>query len=283
MNRKKIDLHVHSTFSDGTMTPKELVMEAQKSELSAMALTDHDTTAGIREAEAAASHTLLEIIPGVELSSEYDKREIHIVGLFIDPENQELSDALSHFQTARDTRNDRIVALLREEGFDITMEALLSDNPDAVITRANIARFLVDHGQIGSISHAFEKYLGDDCPCYVPREKISAMDACRLIRTAGGLPILAHPILYHMNQITLNRMIEELVPFGLAGMEAIYSTYTKGDEALMRKTAAEHGLLLSGGSDFHGSNKPYIHLGCGRGNMFVPYELLTKLKAALSL
>lgn len=283
MNTKKIDLHVHSTFSDGTLTPTELVAEAQKAGLSAMALTDHDTTAGIREALDAASHTSLEIIPGVELSTEYEKREIHIVGLFIDPDNRKLSDALLHFQTARDTRNDRILALLREEGFDITMEALLRDNPDAVITRANIARFLVDHGQIGSLNHAFEKYLGDDCRCYVPREKISSADACRLICEAGGLPILAHPVLYHMNQITLNRMIEELLPSGLSGMEVLYSTYTNGDEALMRKTAARHGLLLSGGSDFHGANKPYIHLGSGRGNLFVPYELLTKMKDARSL
>lgn len=281
MIAKKIDLHVHSTYSDGTFTPAELVHEAQKNGLSAMALTDHDTTSGISEAIQAASGTSLEIIPGVELSTDYSGQEVHVVGLFIDSDHPDLISSLSEFQNARDQRNEKMLSLLREEGFAITMEALIQENPDAVITRANIARYLVDHNQIGTISHVFEKYLGDDCPCYVARKKISPMEACRLICMAGGLPVLAHPVLYHMKPAELNRLIQNMKPAGLAGIEALYSTYDRGDEAFIRKTAEENGLLISGGSDFHGSNKPYIHLGTGRGNLFIPYSILEKMKQQL--
>lgn len=281
MIAKKIDLHVHSTYSDGTFTPSELVHEAERAGLSAIALTDHDTTAGIPEAIQAAAGTSLEIIPGVELSTEYSGQEIHVVGLFITPDHPELTAALSKFQNARNQRNEKMLELLRKEGFSITMESLVQENPDAVITRANIARYLVDHNQIGSINHVFEKYLGDDCPCYVAREKISPMEACRLIHAAGGLSVLAHPVLYHMKPAELNKLIEEMKPAGLAGIEAIYSTYDRGDEIFIKKTAEENGLLISGGSDFHGSNKPYIHLGTGRGNLFIPYSILEKMKQHL--
>lgn len=167
-----IDLHVHSTFSDGTNTPQELVSLANKIGLSAMALTDHDTCEGVPFARDAAKGTPLKVIPGIELSTEYHHTEVHIVGLNIDPDNRELLEATREFRHKREHRNELMIELLRQQGFSITMEELIADNPDAVITRANIARFLVDHGEIGSVNHAFERYLGDDCSCYVPREKI---------------------------------------------------------------------------------------------------------------
>ena len=272
-----IDLHVHSTFSDGTNTPQELVSLANKIGLSAMALTDHDTCEGVPFARDAAKGTPLKVIPGIELSTEYHHTEVHIVGLNIDPDNRELLEATREFRHKREHRNELMIELLRQQGFSITMEELIADNPDAVITRANIARFLVDHGEIGSVNHAFERYLGDDCSCYVPREKITPARACTLIQQAGGIPILAHPVLYHMKKAQLEQLIQELIPYGLKGMEVYYSTYDRGQTKDMKNLADEYGLVATGGSDYHGDNKPYIHLGTGKNNLNIPYSILSKL------
>lgn len=277
-----IDLHIHSTYSDGTQTPSEILEHAHRIGMEAMALTDHDTCDGVKEAIASAITYNIELIPGVELSTEEDGQEIHVVGLFIDPENEALCKAMKEFRYARDHRNEMIVEKLKEQGFDITMEALIKDNPNAVITRANIARFLVDHKQIGSVNHAFDRYLGDDCCCYVPRPKISPAKACELITEAGGLPILAHPVLYHMKKDELRNLITKLIPSGLKGIEVYYSTYDRGQERDMKEIAEEFNLLLSGGSDFHGDNKPYIHLGTGKNNLNIPYSLLEKMKKQLT-
>ena len=272
-----IDLHVHSTFSDGTNTPQELVSLANKIGLSAMALTDHDTCEGVPFARDAAKGTPLKVIPGIELSTEYHHTEVHIVGLNIDPDNRELLEATREFRHKREHRNELMIELLRQQGFSITMEELIADNPDAVITRANIARFLVDHGEIGSVNHAFERYLGDDCSCYVPREKIPPARACTLIQQAGGIPILAHPVLYHMKKAQLEQLIQELIPYGLKGMEVYYSTYDRGQTKDMKNLADEYNLVATGGSDYHGDNKPYSHLGTGKNNLNIPDSILSKL------
>ena len=177
--------------------------------------------------------------------------------------------------------NEKIVAALQREGFSITTEALLAANPDSVITRANIARFLYDSHQIRSVSEAFEKYIGDGCKCYVGRFKVSPMEAVELIHAAGGIAVLAHPLLYHMNQTTLQHLIDELKEVHLDGIEAIYSTYTTGEEQYVKRLAKENGLLISGGSDFHGTNKPTIQIGTGRGHLYIPYSILETIKEHL--
>lgn len=286
MEEKTIDLHVHSTESDGTLTPEEVVTAAADAGLAAIALTDHDTVSGVKKAQAAADARGLELVPGIELSTEYaipgkkaSGKEIHIVGLFIDPEDPVLLKKTTEFRECRDSRNEKIVAALRQEGFAITMEALTAENPDSVITRANIARFLYNHGCIRNIQEAFDKYIGDGCRCYAGRFKVSPMEAVALIKQAGGTAILAHPLLYHMGTESLKQLIDTLREAGLDGIEAIYGTYTDGDERLVRKLAAENGLLISGGSDFHGSNKPAIHLGTGQGRMRLPYSVLNEIRA----
>lgn len=279
MDTRKIDLHVHSTESDGTLTPTELVDEAIKANLSAFALTDHDTVNGIAEARKAAAATSIELVPGVELSTEYKEKEVHMVGLFLDETNPKLLEHLSRFRDNRDNRNQKMYQKLQEEGFDITEEALREMFPDAVLTRAHVARFLVEKGYITSISVAFEKYIGDGCRCYVEREKITPQEAIDLIHEAGGIAILAHPILYHMSDQRLRELISDCKEHGLEGIEALYSTYQPGDERYIRRLASEYDLKLSGGSDFHGSNKPAISLGSGMGHLYVPYELLEKLKS----
>lgn len=279
MDTRKIDLHVHSTESDGTFTPEELVIEAKKSGLSAFALTDHDTVNGVAAAREAAKNTDIELVSGVELSTEYKGKEVHMVGLFVDETNPALLNHLAIFRQKRDGRNEAMCALLRKEGFDITEEAMHEMFPDAaVLTRAHVANFLLNKGYIPSISVAFEKYIGDGCRCQVPREMITPQEGIELIHNAGGVAVLAHPILYKMSDDRLRELFTDCKNTGLEGVEAIYSTYQPGDERYIRKLAAEYDLKISGGSDFHGTNKPKIKLGTGMGNMFVPYELLDGLR-----
>lgn len=287
MEHRIVDLHVHSTESDGTLTPEQVVLAAKEAGLSALALTDHDTASGIAKASPVASECGIELIPGIELSTQYEiptakkqSKEVHIVGLFIDPSNPTLLAKTREFRECRDSRNEKIVDALQKEGFDITMEKLLADNPDSVITRANIARYLYQHGMIQSVQEAFDKYIGDGCKCYVGRFKVTPMDAVELIHAAGGIAILAHPLLYHMSTVTLQRLIDDLKAVGLDGIEAIYSTYTTGEEQFVKKLARENNLLISGGSDFHGENKPQIHLGTGRGHLYIPYSVLEDIKKA---
>lgn len=287
MERRIIDLHVHSTESDGTFTPEQVVLAAKEAGLSAFALTDHDTASGVVKAAPAALECDIELIPGIELSTQYEiptakkqSKEVHIVGLYIDPSNPKLLAKTKEFRECRDSRNEKIVEALQKEGFDITMEKLIADNPDSVITRANIARYLYQHGMIKSVQEAFDKYIGDGCKCYVGRFKITPMEAVELIHEAGGIAILAHPLLYGLSTVTLQCLIDDLKAVGLDGIEAIYSSYTTGEEQLVKKLARENNLLISGGSDFHGENKPAIHLGTGRGHLYVPYSVLEEIKKA---
>lgn len=282
MDTRKIDLHVHSTASDGTFTPAELVTEAKSAGLAAFALTDHDTINGIVEASQAAKDVDIELIPGIELSTEYhygkNSREVHIVGLFIDSDNAVLKAKLAEFITSREERNLKMIDNLAAEGFAISRDAMRDYFGDCVMTRAHMARYLLDKGYIKDMNTAFAKYIGDDCRCYVPREKISPTEAVHLIRQAGGIAILAHPVLYHMNADVLDAMVAELKEEGLSGIECIYSTYQPGDERNMKKLAKKYGLAISGGSDFHGTNKPRIKIGTGMGHLYIPYSVLEDLK-----
>lgn len=281
MDTRKIDLHVHSTESDGTLTPTELVAEARKQGLSAFALTDHDTVSGILEAKEAAARENMELVCGVELSTEYKGKEVHIVGLFVDETNPTLLEHLARFRDNRDNRNEKMYAHLQKEGFDITGEALRKMFPDAlVLTRAHVARFLVERGYVKDIATVFGEYIGDGCRCHVPREKITPMESIRLIHGAGGKAVIAHPILYHMDDTALRQLITDCKNAGAQGIETRYSTYRPEDETYILRLAEEYNLLPSGGSDFHGSNKPRIKMGTGMGNLFVPYVFLEKLRFA---
>lgn len=296
--KKCIDLHVHSTRSDGTFTPAQLVDYAMEKGLSAFALTDHDTVDGLEEAICYAENLkrglmldssdneffspVPEVIPGIEFSTEYLGKDVHILGLYIDYKNTAFTARLQAFVDSRTERNLKMCRLLRESGIDITYEALLQEYPDSVITRAHYAGYLLNHGYTKSIKEAFDRYVGDYAPCFVPREKVTPVQAIRLILAAGGVPVLAHPILYHMSDTVLETLVAELKNAGLLGIEAVYSTYTAADERQIRGLAEKYGLLISGGSDFHGSNKPKLDLGIGYGNLFVPYSLLTAIKAHVS-
>ena len=272
------DLHVHSSASDGTFAPFALLAEAKKAGLCAMALTDHDTMDGIAEAKEAAAGLGIELVPGVELSCDYEGREIHVLGYYVSPEYPRLKAKLEEFRDFRTTRNERMTKRLQEEGFSITMEALAEKFPDSVLTRAHLARYLCETGQLPDIRTVFAEYLGEGCRCYIERPKITPVEAVHLIREAGGLAVLAHPVLCQLSEDELKQMIQDMKDAGMCGIEAVYSENSGDDEMRMRALAASFGLLITGGSDFHGKNKPDIQLGTGKGNLHIPYAFLQSLK-----
>ncbi|MBQ7775573.1 MAG: PHP domain-containing protein [Lachnospiraceae bacterium] len=283
-----IDLHVHSTRSDGTYSPTELVDYAIEKGLAAFALTDHDSVAGLDEAISYAdalrktNSNAPEVIPGIEFSTEYEGKDIHMVGLYIDYHSQTFQEHLDNFVNSRDLRNEKMCTLLREKaGMDISYEKLLEAFPGSVITRAHYAKYMLEHGYIKNLNEAFERYVGDHCPYYIPREKVTPSQAIELIRAVGGIPVLAHPVLYRMSNAHLDNLVAELKDVGLLALEAVYSTYAPSEERDMRRLAAKYNLAISGGSDFHGSNKPKIDLGTGCGSLYLDYSILENLKSLL--
>ena len=206
---KAVDLHTHSTKSDGSMTPTELVNYAVEKGLAAIALSDHDTTDGIDEALAAAKGKDIEVIPAIEFSTEYEGRDIHIVGLYIDYHSQEFEKYLQDFRDSRILRNQKMCKKLAEHGVNITYDELHAHYAGSVLTRAHYAAYLMEHGYVKSRSEAFDKYVGDYAPCFVPREKVTPMQAVELILKVGGIPILAHPILYHLSKPRLEKLIQD--------------------------------------------------------------------------
>lgn len=280
---KSVDLHVHSNKSDGTCSPSDLVTLALSKGLSAFALTDHDTTEGIDEALDAAQKARkqgadIEVIPGIEFSTEYEGKDIHIVGIDINYKSESFQKYLIEFQESRDNRNRKMCLKLAEHGVDITYEKLCTEYPDSVLTRAHYAKYMLEHGAVKSMSEAFDRYIGDRAPCFLPREKVTPAWAVELILESGGIPILAHPILYHMSDARLEKLVAYLKSAGLVGIEAIYSTYNAAEERQIRKLARQYDLCISGGSDFHGDTKPGLEMGNGYGKLFIPYEVLEKLR-----
>lgn len=280
---KYIDLHVHSNASDGTDTPAELVKRAVSIDLSAFALTDHDTIAGIREAMDAAKAykkqgKMIHVIPGIELSVAYKGTDIHILGLCIDYRNEAFCNALNKVKEERDRRNEKMAENLAKAGIDISIDKLREEDKDAVLTRAHFAKYLVKTGIVETNQEAFSKFLSSDGPYYVPREYLSPKKGIDLIKMAGGVPVLAHPLLYKLSDARLNELIKDLKEDGLVGIETFYSMNTGFDEAYVKKLANKYDLLMTGGSDYHGTVKPLIKLGVGKGNLKIPYSLLEKLE-----
>lgn len=285
---RAVDLHTHSNKSDGSYSPTELVDYAIAKGLSAVALTDHDTTDGLAEATshaealAQAGQPSIEVVPGIEFSTKHEDKDVHIVGLYIAYDAPDFCAKLQEFVDSRTGRNIKMCRNLQEAGIDITYEKLQERNPDAVITRAHYASYLFEEGYVKNRQEAFARYLGDHTKYFVPREKVTPAQAVALILQVGGIPILAHPPLYHMGRERLDRLVASLKDAGLMGIEALYSTYTNQDERDMMGLADKYDLLLSGGSDFHGTNKPNLDLGVGYGKLFVPEEFLIKMKKAIS-
>jgi predicted metal-dependent phosphoesterase TrpH len=268
--KSRIDLHLHSTASDGTLTPTELVRAALAKGLEAIALTDHDTTDGIEEALEAARGTGLTVIPGVEISTDVPgTNELHILGYHIDARHTELEARLSALRHARVDRARKTLACLAQAGYSLEWEQLLELSQGDVIGRPHIAQALVDAGHVETVHSAFRHHLAKGRPAYVERYKLTPVEALNAILAAGGVPVLAHPtrVLAH---------IPRLVRAGLAGLEAYYPTHPEPEQRFLAKLAKKHNLIVTGGSDFHG---PGITEATDLGVAYVPRSTVKALDA----
>lgn len=274
---KLIDLHTHSTFSDGSMTPDELVCHAKQHGLSAVALTDHDSVSGIDEALKAGEKYGIEVVPGIEFSVQ-SKTETHILGYYIDYKSPLLRRALDSVMDSRNARMRRTEQKLRELGFDVTLDEALALAPDGMVGRAHFARVMMNKGMVESVNEAFLKYLGSGKPAYDNTQSLSAYDAVKLINDLGGVSFVAHPHLIRLGDAELTELLKDLKEHGLDGIEGYYNEYTPEMQDYFQAKAKELGLAISGGTDFHAKMKPHIEIGIGQGNMQIPYSVLEGIK-----
>ncbi len=280
----QIDLHSHTIASDGTLTPGELIKLAKKQGLKAIAITDHDTVDGIEEAMAVAEEIGgIEVIPGVEVSADYFG-EIHILGYLMDIHDSTLQGRLTKLRKIRNRRNHKMIERFQKRGIDLSLEELESEAKGELIGRPHFASLLIKKGFVESHREAFGKYLGDGSLCYVAKEKVHPKDAIEMIKESGGVAVLAHPVfLKAKTRLKLKSLFTELKEMGLTGIEVYHSDHSWKHRELFLGLANDLDLCVTGGSDYHGSHKPHIDLGLGRGNLSIPYDLLDRLREKQSL
>ena len=276
MNR--LDLHLHTTHSDGSCTPTEVVGLAHQAKVTALAITDHDITSGISEAITAGERYGIEIIPGVEISSIMGNSELHILGYFLDWQDTLLNERFKGLRDSRHRRNPQIVDRLQGLGIDITYDEVRALAGSDSVGRPHIARALMDKGVVASAKEAFDRFLGDGKPAYVPRDLPSPAEAIQWIKAARGLAVLAHPTWVKLTDQSLAELLLQLKANGLDGVEVYYSTHAARQTQEYLRLAQQLGLLVTGGSDFHGLTKPDIEVGIGKGSLHIPTTLLPKMK-----
>ena len=280
-----IDLHIHSTASDGTLSPAEILKLAQKLKLRAIAITDHDTIDGSKEALQAGIPPSVKFLTGVEISASYPPSfshagSFHILGYSIRLEDPQLNETLAVLQQARKNRNPQIVKRLNSLGFEFSLEDVASEIGDGQLGRPHIARYMLKRGFVKSIDEAFRKYIAQGKLAYVDKYRVDCKRAIQIILDAGGIPVLAHPILLNFDKDEITELFALLKGMGLKGIEVYYPEASPDMTAFYIELAERYGLLKTGGTDFHGSLKPDIQMGSGRGDFFVPYEIYEKLVSA---
>ena len=279
MNR--IDLHTHSNYSDGSLSPRQLVQLAKETGLRAIALTDHDTVAGVEEALAAGEELDIEVVPGVEVSAQHPPGTMHILGYYVQVTNIELLRALQKLQQARADRNPKIIEQLRALGLEITIDEVL-DLSGGQIGRPHIAKALVNRGYVTSSEEAFSRYLKKGGVAYVEKFRFSPQEAIAMIRRAGGLAALAHPFTLEIGYgEQLTELVSKLQQLGLEGIEVFYHTHTEEMIEIYQEVADRLELVCTGGSDFHGDLQDYSDFGNGLGGHGLDYKLLQKIKEKL--
>jgi predicted metal-dependent phosphoesterase TrpH len=277
-----IDLHSHSTMSDGTDTPSAVVRLACDAGLSALALTDHDTLDHIAEARAAADRRGLRLVPGCEISCELAGRApgtMHLLVFFVDDGPGELQDRLAELQAARNKRNVQIVEALNTRGLPITVETVRAQAGPGSVGRPHIARVLMESGHVGSIQEAFDVWLGKGRPAYFERDRLGPEEAIELTHRSGGVCAIAHPGSLGLADDALDSFVGELAAAGLDGIECEYGAYSPEERAPFHELARRHELAPTGGSDYHGDNKPGLSVGVGRGDLRVPDAFLSGLES----
>ncbi len=271
------DLHVHSHYSDGTCSPAELIRLAENQHLSAIALCDHNTIDGLPDFLVAEEGSTVRAVPGIEFSTDYQGTELHILGLFIQPEHYDrINKLLAVYQCKKEKSNLALVGALQQAGYAIDYEAVKAKTV-GIPNRAHFAAELVDKGYFSSIKECFRTILSPSNGLYTPPPRPDAFEMIAFIKEIGSVSVLAHPFL-SLSEESLREFLEKAVAYGLVGMETLYSTYDEAQTQLAQAIAAEFGLKQSGGSDFHGSNKPDIAIGTGRGNLAIPLAFLSELE-----
>ena len=281
-----VDLHLHSQFSDGTDPPQAIVAEAERIGLSAIALTDHDTLAGIAEARDATTDRQVRLLPGLELSVGWPTGTMHLLVYFLEPGAGPLQDRLAAIRRSRAERNVRIVAKLAELDIDISYEevkAVAPPHDQAVIGRPHIARVLVAKGAAADNNDAFDRYLGSGRPAYFERDRLGAVEAIELARASAAVPVIAHPHTLGVGRDEYADAFRTLVEAGLGGIEAFYGDYDLATTHHLVSLCAGLGIAATGGSDYHGANKPGLEIGSGRGDLSVPDEAVHQLMAQQAL
>ena len=274
-----IDLHIHTTESDGTLTPSQVVRYAKEKGLKAVAITDHDTIHGNEEAIKEGISAGVEVIPGVEISVDYSPGTMHMLGYFITTEDPILNEKLALLQDSRADRNPRIIEKLNKLGLSLTYDEVVQVSGGGQVGRPHMAQVLMKKGYTKSIKEAFDKYLGKGAPAYLDKFRLSAVEAITMITDAGGIPVLAHPFtLFCKSSYELDALVKKLVNQGLQGLEVYYSEHDERKTSSYKLLAKRYNLAITGGSDFHGKNMKGIDLGTGRGKLKIPYTALENLK-----
>lgn len=278
MARTYIDLHTHSTASDGSDSPEELVRLAKKGNVTTLALTDHDTVAGVEEAMETGNELGVEVIAGCELGVKTDFGEIHLLGLWLDPKASKLQAIMSELREYRAERNKLIVEKLQALGMDVSYEEVLEAAGDGSVGRPHIAQVLVNKKYFKSVKKVFEDMLCDGGKAYVPKKVLDPIEGVKLLKEEGATVSWAHMCIHRQSTEYLSDMIATLKPHGLDALEAYHSEHGAASTRLVVELAAIHGLALTGGSDYHGAVKPNITLGRGKGGLYVPHSVLDNLK-----
>ncbi len=277
-----VDLHLHSTTSDGTDAPERVVELAAAAGLTTMALTDHDTLAGVTAAASRATELGIEFIGGTELSVEWgDSGTVHMLVYFLEPGPGPLQDRLGWLQRSRATRNERMVGLLRDLGIDITLEEVAAEAGGGVTGRPHFAAILVAKGYVPDMAAAFDRYLAAGRPGYLPRERLDALDAIELALASGSLPVVAHPHTIGVPEAGYAAAFSELAELGLVGVESYYAEYAPELREHLAGLCARLGLVATGGSDYHGTYKPGLRIGTGNGDLVVPDHVVAALRERL--
>ena len=282
-NRLGIDLHIHSTASDGSLTPAEIINRAQRLNLAAIAITDHDSIYGSKEALQAGIPPSLKFLTGVEISAAHPpffpgSGSFHILGYCIRLDNQALNQALNRLRDARKNRNPKIIKRLNELGLKISLEDVNPTIAHGQLGRPHIAQVMIKKGFVKSMDEAFDQFLGVGKPAYVDKNRIGCEETIKMIRDAGGVPVLAHPALLNINDdFQLEELIQNLIKIGMRGIEVYYPEHSPEQMQRYRELANKYNLLITGGTDFHGSITPKIEMGTGKGTLFIPYKLYEEL------